>query len=263
MGAICADLAAEHAVLDGLVAGLDEQGWSTPTAAAGWDVKDTVFHIAFFDEAGRLAAVDPAGFEAQKAEMFSGRLDPEDSSAMTGAELLAWWRNGRAVMLEAAGKLEPKARLPWYGPPMSALSFFTARLMETWSHGLDVADAVGAPVEPTDRLKHVAHMGWVTRGWSYVNRAMAPNDTPVRVELTAPSGEVWTWGPDDAEEHISGPALDFCLVVTQRRPVGAVSLTIVGDAAAGWMSIAQAFAGGPTITDERRAAAGTGKGDQS
>jgi uncharacterized protein (TIGR03084 family) len=106
-------------------------------------------------------------------------------------------------------------------------------------------------------------MGWVTRGWSYVNRGMAPNDTPVRVELTAPSGDVWTWGPEDAAERVTGPALDFCLVVTQRRPVSAVSLTIVGDAAAEWMSIAQAFAGGPTITDERRAAAGTGKGDQS
>ena len=32
---------------------------------------------------------------------------------------------------------------PWYGPSMSARSFVTARLMETWAHGMDVADALG------------------------------------------------------------------------------------------------------------------------
>lgn len=252
MGAICADLADEHAVLDALVAGLDETGWATPTAAEGWDVKATVHHVAFFDEAGRLAATDPAAFEAQKAAMLSGRLDPEDASTRTGAELLAWWREGRAEMLAAARALDPKARLPWYGPPMSALSFFTARLMETWSHGLDVADALGTTVAPTDRLRHIAHMGWVTRGWSYANRGRTPSDVPVRVALLAPSGQHWTWGPDDADDVVEGDALDFCLVVTQRRPLSAVGLRVHGPAATEWMQIAQAFAGPPTLTDPRR-----------
>ena len=76
---------------------------------------------------------------------------------------------------------------------------------------------------------------------------------PVRVELVAPSGACWTWGPDDAADRITGTALDFCLVVTQRRLLSDTALRCTGEAAAGWMQRAQAFAGGPTDTDTGRA----------
>lgn len=256
MQQICADLAAEHAALDAMVAPLDQPGWERPTKAEGWDVRDTVFHIAYFDDTARLAIVDPEAFAANtKVLMSAGGVDfGAMARERTGAELLAWWRTTRAELLAAAAQLDPKARLPWYGPPMSALSFLTARLMETWSHAYDVADAVGATVVPTDRLKHIAHLGWVTRGWSYANRGLPVPETPVRVELAAPSGATWTWGPEDATDRVTGDALDFCLVVTQRRRHDAVGLTIVGDAALDWMSKAQAFAGPPTDTDTDRTA---------
>ena len=67
---------------------------------------------------------------------------------------------------------------------------------------------------------------------------------PVRVELVAPSGQDWVWGPDDAVDTVAGPAEDFCLVVTQRRHPAATSLRVEGPAAIEWMGIAQAFAGG-------------------
>ena len=106
-----------------------------------------------------------------------------------------------------------KDRLPWYGPPMSALSFATARLMETWAHGQDVSDTLGIERAPADRLRHISHLGVSTFGWSYANRGMKVPDVPFRVELTGPAGQIWTWGPEDAAQSICGTAKDFCLVV--------------------------------------------------
>ncbi|MEZ5237322.1 MAG: TIGR03084 family metal-binding protein [Acidimicrobiales bacterium] len=254
MDPICNDLAAEHTALDAIVADLTEQQWATPTPASGWDVRDTIVHIVQADEAGYLAVADPERFEQAKGEVMKGGLDAFGSGrGRSGAETLAWWRDTRQKMLDAFRPLGAKDRIPWFGPSMSALSFATARLMETWSHGQDVATALGRPIAPTDRLRHVAHIGVTTRGWSYANRGRQAPDVPVRVELLAPSGDTWRWGPDDAVEVVRGDALDFCLVVTQRVPVGATKLQTEGGAAAEWMALAQAFAGPPTITEATRA----------
>ncbi|MFN0028364.1 MAG: TIGR03084 family metal-binding protein [Acidimicrobiales bacterium] len=254
MGGICADLAAEQQALDDIVADLDDAGWATPTVAAGWDVRANIVHIVQADQAGYLAAAEPQRFEAAKAEVMKGGLDAFGSpSGRSGAEVLAWWRETRTRMLATFEPLGAKDRIPWFGPSMSALSFATARLMETWAHGQDVAAALGRPIPPSDRLRHVAHIGITTRGWSYANRGQAVPEAPVRVELVAPSGATWTWGPEDAADRVTGHAEDFCLVVTQRMPIAATALRTTGPAAAEWMSLAQAFAGPPTITAGERA----------
>jgi uncharacterized protein (TIGR03084 family) len=133
---------------------------------------------------------------------------------------------------------------------MSKRSFLTARLMEAWAHGQDVVEAAGAERPPTDRLRHVAQLGVITRGWSYKNRGLEPPDGQVRVELAAPSGDVWTWGDADGsitgDDLVSGPAEDFCLVVTQRRHVDDTRLAVRGPLAREWMECAQAFAGPAT-----------------
>ena len=129
---------------------------------------------------------------------------------------------------------------------MGALTFATARLMETWAHGQDVADALGIQRKPNDRLRNIAHMGVGALRFSYNNRKMEAPDTPVRVELTGPSGDVWSWGPEEAEDTVKGPAEDFCLVVVQRRHVADTDLIINGETAKQWMSIAQVYAGPPT-----------------
>jgi uncharacterized protein (TIGR03084 family) len=140
-------------------------------------------------------------------------------------------------------------RLLWYGPPMSVRSFVTARLMETFAHGQDVADALGATRAVGDRLRHVCHLGVATYGWSFRVRGQEPPapDGSVRVELSLPSGAPWTAGPEGAADVVRGPAVDFCLVVTQRRNVAATSLDVRGDVAEAWMRTAQCFAGGPTV----------------
>ena len=95
-------------------------------------------------------------------------------------------------------------------------------------------------------LRHIAHLGVTTRRFSYINRGLQPPGPDVRVELVAPDGTTWEWGDNDAIDRVTGPALDFCLVVTQRRHRADTALHIEGDRARQWMSIAQAFAGPPT-----------------
>jgi uncharacterized protein (TIGR03084 family) len=254
MAALAADLAAESAVTRALVAGLDEAGWHTPTPAAGWDIADQISHLAYFDEVTVTSALEPEKFKAELAEAeASGGINPDTIAARfrdrSGAQLLDWFEVARADLLNTFKNLDPRARLPWFGPPMSAASSLTARIMETWAHTQDVADALGVTREPTGRLRHVAHIGVGARAFSYAVHGMTLPPAPVRVELTGPDGDVWTWGPEDAPDRVTGPALDFCLLVTQRRHRDDLALVIDGPAATEWMSIAQAFAG----------AAGTGR----
>lgn len=258
MQQICDDLAAEHDAVDALLVGLSEAQWHQATPAAGWDVADTVVHILQADLAALLAVSDPDGFEAAKADMASGRrpLDSAfgDPRGKTGAEILEWWRDSRTRMIAAFRARQPKDRIPWFGPPMSALSFATARLMETWSHGSDIAATFGTSLPATDRLRHVCHIGVTTRGWSYVNRGLAVPEGDIHVALVAPSGATWTWGPADAAATVTGSAEDFALVVTQRRPLEDTELVCTGAIALDWMRKAQAFAGAATDTDPSRAA---------
>ena len=248
MQQICDDLVAEHDALDALVDGLDEERWDLATPAPGWSVRDQVCHLWFFDLRALMALTDPDAFAADTRELLASggtEASVRPGREMTGAALLDTWRRDRARLLEVARAVDPSARVPWYGPAMGARSFLTARLMETWAHGQDVADALGASRTPTDRLRHVAHIGVRARPFSYAIRGMAMPEADVHVALTTPSGDTVTWGAPDAADSVRGPMLDFCLVVTQRRHLADTALEISGAAATEWMSIAQAFAGDP------------------
>jgi uncharacterized protein (TIGR03084 family) len=239
------DLAAEQAALEAVLVPLPADAWDIPTHAPGWAVRDQVSHLANFDEyATRIIA----GEDNALAEMTAADPDAPPYLAqgrgMTPAQLLAWWQRASRDLIAAARTLDPTRRLLW-GQPMSAASFLTARLMETWSHGLDVVDAVGADRPDTDRLRQIARLGVATRPYSYLVRGMTMPDVPVRVELTLPSGAVWSDGDPAAENRILGTATDFCRVVTQRRHVADTGLEVRGPAAAEWMEVAQAFAGPP------------------
>jgi uncharacterized protein (TIGR03084 family) len=247
LSALCADLAAEQAVTDALVAPLDEAAWNTLTPAEGWTVRDTIAHLANGDAAGRRTVVDPVGFEAAKA---IARAEREQgwlvrARGMTGVQVLEWWRSSRAGLVEAYRPLDPATRINWYGPSMSARSFVTARLMEAWAHGQDVLDALGLTRPATARLRHIAHLGIIARGWSYQTRGLVAPEGDLRVELDAPDGELWTWGPADAPDRVRGTALEFCLVATRRRHLADTALVAEGPLATEWLPIAQAFAGPP------------------
>lgn len=247
MRRICDDLEAEHGALDALVSGLEPARWDTPTPAEGWTVRDQIAHLAYTDVSARLAVVDA---DAWRAQFLIDRVERERRQHdaawdRTPAELLAWWRENRRAMLAAFRPLDRRTRIPWFGPPMSALSFATARLEETWGHGQDVADALGVRRPDTDRLRHVAHLGVITRTYSFVNQDRPAPKEDVRVELAGPRGDTWTWGDASAENRVTGSARGFCLVVTRRRHLADTDLVVEGDAAREWMEIAQAFAGSP------------------
>lgn len=244
------DLAAESRVVEDLVSGLSAAEWEQPTPAAGWAVRDQVSHLAFFDEQAVLAVSDPAAFKrGARALMELGPEFPdrvaERYRTMPAAELLAWFHSARERLLRVLGEYDGRTRVPWFGPDMSLTSSATARLMETWAHGLDVAETVGADVVPTNRLHHIAHLGVRTRSFSFALRERSAPATEVRVELEAPDGGTWTWGPVGGPDAVVGSAWDFCLVVTQRRHLADTGLDVRGAAAVEWMSIAQAFAGAP------------------
>jgi uncharacterized protein (TIGR03084 family) len=254
---LLADLEDEFADLRRLVAplGADAPEWDRATPAEGWAVRDQISHLAFFDDAGRMAMVEPEVFAkaVELAMAKTGDLMEEHlvkGRAMDGHELLAWWDEAHRGMVEAFADADPAARVPWYGPPMGVLSFISARLMEIWAHGQDVADALGRSRQPSPRLRHVAHLGVRARPFSYLVRGRDAPPGRIDVLLTAPSGEPWQWQigtPEDGgpASVVRGPALDFCLVVTQRRNLADTALEVEGDSAREWMSVAQAFAGPP------------------
>lgn len=239
------DLRAEQADLQRIVHGAD---LDAPTPAAGWDVRDAVSHLAGTDVEALLAATDPDAFLAklpQAAADIDGFLTGQliERRHLGRDELLRHWQDGFDAMVTAFAHVPPGTKIPWYGPPMSAASFATARLMEYWAHGQDVADAVGVVRTPTARLRHICHLGVRTRGFSYLNRGLEPPLVDVAVELVAPDGGSWSFGSGD--QRVTGPALDFCLLVTQRRHRDDLSLRAEGADADRWLDVAQAFAGPP------------------
>ncbi len=244
------DLREESAELDRLVAELGTEQWALATPAPRWTVAHQIAHLAWTDHSSLLAVTDQDAFarEVEKALAAPGDFvdnGAEDGAAKPPARLLADWRAGREALDQALRAAPPRARFPWYGPPMSVASMATARLMETWAHGLDVADALGVTPAPTDRLRHIARLGVRTRDFAFGVHGLPVPFEEFRVELTAPSGERWTYGPEDADDRVTGPALDFCLLVTQRANRADLALEAVGPDADRWLDIAQAFAGPP------------------
>ncbi|WP_297004547.1 TIGR03084 family metal-binding protein [uncultured Corynebacterium sp.] len=253
-----AALIREGDILDNLVHHLPPERWSTPTPATGWTVAHQIAHLAWTDEAACAALSSTPDGGPFTAYLDAAAADPAglpDRTAAEGAaaaptDLLTRWRRTRSALadqLHAALRDSPGHRFPWFGPPMGARSMATARLMETWAHGQDVADALDVTRPVSHGLRDIAHLGVATAGFAYAINGEEPPETAFRIELTGPEGQLWTWGPGDgsAAGTLRAPALDFCLLVTQRREPEALALEVEGDEIRRWVSIAQVFAGPP------------------
>ncbi|MET9862954.1 TIGR03084 family metal-binding protein [Streptomyces smyrnaeus] len=252
LGELLAELRAESAEVERLVVDLPPAAWAAPTPAAGWTVAHQIAHLAWTDERALLAATDAEAFR-RETEAYAARPEAAgfvDDGAEAGArlphgELLERWRAGREALQGALAGLAPGVRLPWYGTSMSAASMATARLMETWAHGTDVADALGLIREPTARLRHIVRLGVRARDFAYLVHGLEPPAEAFRVETTGPGGELWAHGPEEAAQRVTGGAVDFCRLVTQRVHRDDTDLHAEGAEAERWLSIAQAFAGPP------------------
>jgi uncharacterized protein (TIGR03084 family) len=249
-GVVLADLRDEGEAVERLVAGLEAKAWALPTPAPRWTVAHQIAHLAWTDEQSLMAATDENAWRdaAQAALAAPGTFVDEGAergAAQPPAQLLQRWRAGREELLRVLGEVPQGERIPWYGPPMSAASMATARIMETWAHGEDIAEALGIRREPTLRLRHVVRIGVRARDFAYAVHGLEPPSEPFRVELKGIDEELWAHGPQDAEQRVTGDALGFCLLVTQRIHLTDAGVRAEGADAARWLEIAQAFAGPP------------------
>jgi uncharacterized protein (TIGR03084 family) len=250
LGLLADDVQAEHDDLARLLAPLDEPTWDAVTTREGWTVRDQITHLAFFDGVARAALTDTSEFarfrdDARPDVATYVEAVREHGRHLTGPEMLAWFADERAHFVAALRDAEPSASVPWFGHEMKPASKGTARLMETWAHGQDIVDALQLDRAPTARLRHVAHIGVRALPNAYRIHGLAVPAVPIRVTLASPDGGTWTWGEADAPDRVEGAALDFCLVVTQRRHVDDTDLVVTGDTARQWMLVAQAYAGPP------------------
>ncbi len=220
------DLAAEQSVLDALVASLDEQHWATTSPAAGWNVRDEIAHLAFFDDVATasLSGGGEARFAELDAAMRAGDTDfiSSPGKGKSGREVLAWWRRARSAELEAFRRIQPDSRVPWGPMRMTAASLCTARLMETWAHGLDCFSALGVAPVDGERLRHVCHIAYraIPHALAQAGLAMPARLDDLVVEVRSPGGdELWRYGRPEAPNRIEGAAAEFARVGVRRMPL--------------------------------------------
>jgi uncharacterized protein (TIGR03084 family) len=222
--------------------------WRRPTAAPGWTIAHQVSHLEWTDNLLLTALGEPERFAEVVGQLPVPLTAAVDAAAASGAlrdqsEALRAWQRSRGEVLEQLSARNPSDRVPWLDSTMSVRSAATARLMETWAHGQDIADGLGIRRTPSGRLRHVAHLAVSTRDYSFALHGLPAPTEEFRVELDGPAGQSWEWGPPDAPQRVTGPALDFCLLAVRRQPRAEVKLTAVGEQADTWLTVIQAFAG--------------------
>ncbi len=239
------DLAAEHQVLDDLVASLPLEVWAKQSPSPGWTLAHQIHHLAVSEGAALLALTGHSDQVFAPTGRWPDRPVPGDP-----AEVLGSWRASRAASLEVMDGLDAKAPIIWGDGPMTCRSFATARLMETWAHGLDCFTTAGVAPVDTDRLRHVAHLGFRALPYAFRSQGITPPAplSDLRLELVAPSGEIWTYGDDNAPQSITGTASQWCRVATRRMPAEEADLLAEGPLAQAVLTTARAY-----LSDSRSA----------
>ncbi len=247
------DFRDESEALYKLLEPLEDADYERVTLFKDWTINDVLQHLHFFNYAADLTRIDEEEFKRVYAAMSEIRTKTDSLVIATnemlkglkGKALREAWREYYIEMAEKFAQEDPKRRLIWVGPTMSARSSISARLMETWSHAQEVYDVLGVERENTDRIRSIVVIGMNTFNWTFINRK-EPIPGPVpHVRLTAPSGAIWEWNPENTNDRIEGDAAEFCQVVAQTRNVADTSLRVSGDVATRWMAVAQCFAGVP------------------
>ena len=247
------DFLDESRALADILEPLSDADFSRETLFKSWTIDDVVGHLYMFNHAANLTVESGDDFKAFfapiAAQMQAGKTLLEIQhgwlGGLCGRKLFDLWRLGCENTAASYDRADPKLRVIWAGPDMSARSSITARQMETWAHGQEVFDALGKIRADGDRIRNIAHLGVTTFGWTFVNRGEEVPEPPPHVALTAPSGAPWEWNEPQDDNRVEGTATEFCQVVAQVRNIADTSLRVTGDTAARWMAMAQCFAGPP------------------
>jgi len=247
-----ADFLEESEALYELVRTIRPDQYHQQTQFKGWTVNDVITHLHVWNQAADLSLGNEAEFRAllttyerERARVGLRAFEAGWINALEGKVLLQEWREFYLGMSGRFRYADPKRRVAWVGPDMSVLSSITARLMETWAHGQEVFDLLGAVREDGDRIRNIVILGVNTFGWTFINRGISPPSTIPYVKLTAPSGDIWEFNQPSGSDSIEGDASEFCQVVTQVRNVEDTDLKVTGEIANEWMALAQCFAGPP------------------
>lgn len=233
----------------------DDSDFQRVTQFKDWTIEDVIGHLHLWN----IAAAETlkgrenwtAFFTFIMEQMGKGAGHPQlqrawfdaNSRGIRGHALYDEWRAFYPQLAEDYAKANPAHRVAWAGPDMSTESKIIARQMETWAHGQEVFDILGAERQDTDRIRNIAHLGVTTYGWTFRNRGEEPPKPKPFVELIAPSGEIWVWNEPQEDNLVRGTATAFCQIVTQTRSVLDTNIETIGDTAERWMAVAQCFAG--------------------
>lgn len=256
MKTILNDLIAEQSVVDNLINSLSEKQWEEQLRTnirvrdipGNWTIKDEVVHIAFFDfvaaalmmgEADQALELMPLGTTNEYSQFPLQRVMSKD-------KILAWWREMRTKMDFSFYSNDSKTRIQWAplpSQPMSAKSLATARLMELWAHSVDICDHFGLEIKIWDRISHTLFLSWLASPFAYRINGLSMSETPLYLQLTLPSGEIWDRGEKNDLNYIKGNALDWALVAIRRRNWLDTDLEVVGEEAKRFASVVQTFAG--------------------
>ena len=236
------DLAAEQDRLDAILAGLTEEQWLSPSAAAGWTIADTVLHLAQTEEAVVRTAGPETGRDwRQYGTTVDGAMAAlVEAERTTPAEIFQRWRTARTEALAALRQADPKRPLGWVEAALKPPTLATTRLAEHWAHGLDIAGPLGADFPDTARLRHIAWLGHSTLPYAFALNGQEP--ATVYCELTGPDGDVWRYGAVTAESRITGAAGAFCRVGAQRLAPEDSGLVTEGPHALAALSVLRNYA---------------------
>ncbi len=246
----------EHESLDAWSAEIDATQWHRATPSPGWSVADQIAHLTVFRRGARrspcsIPRVPPDRdtlARRARTERRHGRVHARRRCArLDPRELLARWRVRATRFDDAARGLERRRRVDWYGPSMSAKSFLSARLMETWAHGTDVVDALGRrrPTRPSGSSTSPSSAATRDAGRTRYAarrcpRARSASNSRARRERRGPGD------PTTADDTVSGARRSSAWSspndVTSRTPPPAGAL------GTDWLLRAQAFAGAATTT---------------
>lgn len=254
MREILSDLVAEQQALDQFLQRIHERDWKLATPAAGWRIIDTVSHLAFTENFAADAIANGPEFVA------AANITDIDEWTQRGVdlgqgkryqEIIEWWRNGRARVVDALSRMDARDRVPWVINSASAKAFATLRLMETWAHGLDIKAAMDGrlkfdeeeedPFADTPRIRHVAWLAHRLLPWAFDQAGEAYPEQGVRVELMGPKYARYVYGPNDTDQVIKGIAGEWCRVAVQRMDVADTNLKAIGDHAETALQVVRAY----------------------
>lgn len=245
------DFREESEALHALVAPLSDRELERVTGFKAWTINTVIQHLHVWNLAAEMSLKGDGSFEAYYGRLAKhlgegGKMstfEREWLNGLSGRALVEAWRTSFSGTADRFASADPAGRVKWAGPDMSVRSSLTARLMETWAHGQEVYDVLGAVRKNGDRIRNIVVLGNNTYGWTFkVRNEAAPEPRP-HLRLTAPSGELWLYNDPSTTEVIEGLAEEFCQVVTQVRNIADTKLKVTGANATNWMSKAQCFAG--------------------